>query len=445
MAFSRQSANVRSVPDLGHIRSRTRATKSGERTYWFIDWSPDLRGSDRHLRGIAGTPFSSRAEAEKTRKRVCGIVGDGKVPLIEAVERFRRPQVQRFLIERLAADWLAAVRVEISPKTGRALAPYTLAGYEAVIQHHLDFWSGLTIQDITARRLREWVAWMRGRGLAPHTIKNALVPIRGILRRYREDHPDLPEPVWPTIAVPRKQAQRMTLRDVIAAFDAIQEERIGVYLIAFYTTGRPGEARAALIEDYDFQTGKLRVGRALKTKSGKNRVEGAPKNDEVGVYELPEDLQRWIERWRGEARLDRTAPLAPNPETGEAWSHGRMAKWWRRACEDAEVPYVPLYRALKHSPGTALLEAGLSREDLQAAFRHRSVGTQLAYDVASDARRQRATGKLVELVQREREGPAAPGTSGAPGLEPAKSSEIGGLAGGRARIRTAEPRRNHPK
>lgn len=391
------------VPDIGRVRSRERGTAAGSRTYWYIDWSPDLRGADRHLRGVAATPFASHEEAERTRRRICGMVADQRLTLAEAVERFRKPQTQRHLIERLAREWLQAVQVEVSAKTGRPLAPYTIEGYRVVVDRHIEFWHRLSVRDVTPGRLREWVAWMRAKGLEPHTIKNAMVPLRGVVRRFREEHPDMPEPVWPTIAIPRKSASRMSLHDALAAFDAMPEDRLGVFLAAFYTTGRPGEARALVIEDYDFATGRLRVGRALKTKSGRDRVEGAPKNDEVGSYELPADLRAWIAKWRGPARLDRSAPLFPNPETGTAWAHGRMGKWWRIACKAAGVSYVPLYRSLKHSPGTALLEAGLSREDLQAAFRHRSVNTQLAYDLDSDVRRQRATGKLVELVERERQ------------------------------------------
>ena len=150
-----------------------------------------------------------------------------------------------------------------------------------------------------------------------------------------------------------------------------------------------------------------------KTRSGVERSEGAPKNDEGGTYSLPPDLQRWIGRYRAQAAPGE--PLFPNPVSRAAWSHGRLGKWWRRACEVAGVPYVSVYVALKHSPGTALLEAGtVSREDLQAVFRHRQVGMQLAYDVENDQRRDRGVEALVELVDRDPGPRPDPEDSGVP-------------------------------
>ena len=126
------------------------------------------------------------------------------------------------------------------------------------------------------------------------------------------------------------------------------------------------------------------------------------KTGEEGSYQLPEELRAWIAKHRGDGRLDRAAPLFPNPLTGAPWAKNILWKHWKLACDQAEVPYVSGYRALKHSSGTALLEAGLSREDIQAAFRHSSERTQLAYDIQNDQRRKRATDALVDLVEEER-------------------------------------------
>lgn len=101
---------------------------------------------------------------------------------------------------------------------------------------------------------------------------------------------------------------------------------------------------------------------------------------------------------------------------------GRLDKHWRLACARAGVAYVPVYRALKHSPGTALLEAGLSREDLRAAFRHKNARTTMIYELENTQRRERATEKLEEMVgsrlgdnwetKHEAAKPASPGSRG---------------------------------
>ena len=109
-------------------------------------------------------------------------------------------------------------------------------------------------------------------------------------------------------------------------------------------------------------------------------------------------MRAWIAKYRGDARLDREAPLFPNPRTNAHWHAKILRRHWHRACGLAGVEYVPVYRALKHSAGTALMEAGLSREDLQAAYRHKSARMTMVYELDDARRRARATAKLEELV-----------------------------------------------
>jgi hypothetical protein len=67
------------------------------------------------------------------------------------------------------------------------------------------------------------------------------------------------------------------------------------------------------------------------------------------------------------------------------------------------VKYVPLYRATKHTTFTALREAGVSRDEVQAPARHRDPRTTDIYDLDDDQRRERALSTLEELEQRGRQ------------------------------------------
>jgi len=386
--ITEERAKLRDVPDVGKVRSRVRETRKGPETYFYIDFYPHLKGAERRLYGVMGSKFRSEEDAENTRKRICHDAS--RLGLADAAAQFRQPRTRRNLVMTHAKRWLE--------EASRSLMPYTVAGYRSILKQYFGFWEPKSIREITTANVREWVSELRSRGLSEKSIKNALVPLRSTLTRYREERPEVPAPIWPKIRVSRQPQQRMPLEDILSVLSAIPEEDAGVFLAAFYTMARPGEARALLIEDYDFRSGRLTIRRALKTTSGENPVPGGTKTDETGVYALPGDLRAWLQKWRGEARLDRSAPLFPNPRTGHAWATGRMEKHWRLACERAQVPYVPVYRALKHSPGTALLEAGLSREDLQAAFRHKSARTTTIYELENTQRRERATAKLEEMV-----------------------------------------------
>ena len=67
------------------------------------------------------------------------------------------------------------------------------------------------------------------------------------------------------------------------------------------------------------------------------------------------------------------------------------------------MEYVPLYRATKHTTFTALREAGVSRDEVQALARHRDPRTTDIYDLDDDQRRQRALASLDQLEARGRQ------------------------------------------
>ena len=65
--------------------------------------------------------------------------------------------------------------------------------------------------------------------------------------------------------------------------------------------------------------------------------------------------------------------------------------------------YVPLYRATKHTTFTALREAGVSRDEVQALARHRDPRTTDIYDLDDDQHRRRALASLDRLEARGRQ------------------------------------------
>ena len=67
------------------------------------------------------------------------------------------------------------------------------------------------------------------------------------------------------------------------------------------------------------------------------------------------------------------------------------------------MEYVPLYRATKHTTFTALREAGVSRDEVQALARHRDPRTTDTYDLDDNQRRKRALSSLEELEARGRQ------------------------------------------
>jgi hypothetical protein len=165
---------------------------------------------------------------------------------------------------------------------------------------------------------------------------------------------------------------------------AIPEADRGIFL-ALKMGIRPGEARALRIGDFDFASGVLSIREALKGE-GSAAPRGETKTGEPGDYPVSAELQEWLaEQIPTERRFQADLPLFPNPRTGRPYSSHKLREMWIAACEAAEVEYVPLYRATKHTTFTALREAGVSRDEVQALARHRDPRTTDIYDLDATA------------------------------------------------------------
>jgi hypothetical protein len=117
---------------------------------------------------------------------------------------------------------------------------------------------------------------------------------------------------------------------------------------------------------FAFASGVLSIREALKGE-GSGAPRGDTKTGEPGDYPVSAELHDWLaEQVSIERRFQAEAPLFPNPRTGRPYSSHKLRELWIAACEAAEVEYVPIDRATKHTAFTALREAGVSRDEVQA-------------------------------------------------------------------------------
>ncbi len=76
---------------------------------------------------------------------------------------------------------------------------------------------------------------------------------------------------------------------------------------------------------------------------------------------------------------------------------------WKRASTDAGVEYVPPRDGLRHGGATALAEAGVALEEVQALLRHSDLATTQRHDWVKDsARRIRGLEHLAEMIAEAR-------------------------------------------
>ena len=89
------------------------------------------------------------------------------------------PPARRLVFSDAADAWLA---MQASLVVVGELAPRTLDGYELSVRPHLKPWfSGVTIQSVTADSLVAWHADRRSSGAATWSIKGRWTALRGIL------------------------------------------------------------------------------------------------------------------------------------------------------------------------------------------------------------------------------------------------------------------------
>jgi integrase len=314
------------------------------------------------------------------------------IPLSEAVGQYRAPRARPNLVSERVDVWMREV------EASEDYSPNTIVRYRGYRDGHFKWWSGKSVYEIRYDALRDWVTWLRvERKQSNKSIKNVLAAFRTFYRWLRQGR----EAEFPLLEFPRLKHSTSTrsvmdLDDRAAAIAALPDEDRGIFL-ALKIGIRPSEARALTIADYDFARGVVTIRYALKG-SGSGAKRGPTKTGETGDYPITGELREWIAEHVPEARrFQPDAPLFAHPRTGRPYHSNVVRQLWIEACETADVEYLPLYQAMKHTTLTALRDAGVSIDDVQALARHRDPRTTEIYDLRDDARRKRALEKLDEM------------------------------------------------
>jgi hypothetical protein len=415
MADDDRRAMLLAVPNVGRVTRR--------RGRIVLDFSPELRGTDRYLWTFSGRAFESESAAESVRQRICQDAAH--MPLSDAIARFRGDRSRTHKATDVVDRFLEAAGMTPSERTGQLIRPRTLAAYRAILRRGRPFYAGMTIAELTrADTLRRLKGWFRmpveqgGRGLqSDQEARNFFAAFRAVVSWYRTTRRDFPAPDWPSMPtaitakrrnVGRRAAEnRLTLAQVVRAIDAIPEDRQPLFWVLFYTQARPTEVRGVLGEDW--VRPRLTIRRSAESKSGAAEIAPTTKTGETGTYELPEWVAALIDKQCTGARFNADAPLFRNPDAragGGIFSDDAIRGTWETATKRAGIPWVPVYRAMKHTQVSALRDAGISIEEIVDQCRWTSSAMLEHYDEARDVRRGAVVARLDAMVGRARSGDA---------------------------------------
>ena len=242
------------------VRHQARcASREGRR----CDCEPSYR---TRVRDLAGAPIYSGWR--KTRAEVVA----WRQEALLAVKRGQLKKAPSMTVEAAGNERVEGMRSGlILTRSGEGYKPSAVRSYEAILRRHVN--PELADRKLgTLRRadIQDFVEHLRGKGLAPATVHNALDPLRVMTRRAL-DRGDLLVDPFQRLALPtvRNHCTRVEAPDrALTLIEALPPDERAFWALAFFAGLRRGELRALQCRDLDFEC------ELIKVRSSWDPVEG---------------------------------------------------------------------------------------------------------------------------------------------------------------------------
>lgn len=297
-------------------------------------------------------------------------------------------------IEATTASAAVGDRLTITEATGEYIADArrrgrkatTLANVDSEIRVHVAPTLGdRSMQSVTREDVRDLIATLERKGLAPKTIRNVIATLGAVYKFAM--HPDRRWAVAnPTADVTLPAAQTsdeirfltpVEIRKLLEhAPEGIYQRSDRVMFAAAAWTGlRQGELRALRWQDVDLKAKRVRVRRSMVL----GQVDVPKSARSVRSVPLTADLGKMLQALRKDSAFAGDADLVfGHPQTGEPQPRANIGRRFSSALEDAGLP-VRRFHDLRHSYGTAMAAAGVPMRTLQELMGHRDHATTLRY------------------------------------------------------------------
>ncbi len=319
------------------------------------------------------------ATERRTIRRTFKTLGDARAWRAEtkaALERGALRAPSRQTLQQAAEDWVKAANAGvIRTRSGDTYKPGALRGYEQALRARVvPRFGHLKTSALHRNAVQDLVDEMLAEGLAPGTVRNAIMPLRAIYRRLIARSEVAINPTLglalPAIRERRERVARPT--EARALLEALDQADRPPWATALYAGLRRGELRALRWKDVDFEAGLIRVERGWdpregpiepKSRAGKRRVPLAkPLRAYLAAHRLrtggtQEDL---VFRGRG------GKPLAPDA----------LIERGRKAWEVAELQSIGLHEC-RHTYAAFMIAAGVKAKALSTYMGHSTISMTL--------------------------------------------------------------------
>lgn len=267
-------------------------------------------------------------------------------PYSKKAHEFRKTRPDRYTIGEALKNWLQRNQVKLQPST--------LQDYNSAIYHHLiPTFGELTIAELTASKVKEWLSELP---CSNKRKSNILTPLRQMFEELYHDEVIDKNPLTRVKNLPAgtREPEPFTQEEIARILNELTGQARNLIQFAFYSGLRTSELIALRWQDVELEQNRIFVKRAhvrgqlkeTKTKSGKREVMLQSQAKEVLLDQL---------NFTG--KLNET--VFHDPHTNKPWKNDQPIRKnvWIPALEKAGIKYRNPYQT-RHTFASMLLSRG---------------------------------------------------------------------------------------
>ena len=272
----------------------------------------------------------------------------------------------------------------------RNYSSHTISDYMSTLRHFV-LWLNVSIEDVTNKKIQEYIDFLMGQGLQPKTVNCYLDGIRGFYRYLRDEEDiSIPNPVKRGYALrlPSPLPRYLREEEVTRLFAVIKKPRDRAIFMLMLRCGlRLEEVANLTISALDLKRRKIII---AKGKGGKGRV----------VYISNDALDALVQylRVRLSMRTKSLFLVEKGTYYGKAMSPRGIRKRMEYYAEKASLKVC--CHQLRHTMATQLLNADADLVTIQDLLGHTRIKTTQRYCKVSNLKVQRDYFKAIEEVMR---------------------------------------------
>ena len=291
----------------------------------------------------------------------------------------------------------------------------TIELYRYLLRRHLAPTLGpMAVADISEQRVRAWRKNRLDAGASPVTVAKAYRLLKAVLNTAVDDGLIRRNPCRVKGAGQKKSPERqvLSMRDIGALADAIDQRYRVLILLAIFCSPRWGELAALRRSDIDLTARTVRITRQVSTLSSGGQVIGPPKSAAGNrIVIVPEIIIAPLQlhlRWSAEPGDDGLLFTSP---AGQFLRYDNFRnRFWYPALRAAGLPRVH-FHDLRHTGNQLAADAGASLRELMDRMGHSTARAAMIYLHGSDER-QRAIADAISRRATSEFQPQAPSRSG---------------------------------